>query len=146
MKHSTFDFNKELIFGEAGAILGAPLAASIASKYTAVAGDISSVAVVGAVVGAAICFLGMRIFDEKRNKNLSIKDLAGDLAYFTPVAFVLTLLVYYPLLFFISRHFLAQGDRVVYTILGSQLVAFAYFLLAINIYRALLIRYVGKRL
>lgn len=161
MDRSTFDFNKEILFGELGALLGAPLLSFIvaglitspnissfvvADNPAKIPSIISSFAVIGAILGAAVFWLLMRAYDEKKRKELSLKHLASDISYFTPGAFVLTLLVYYPLLFLISKHLLNQDYRVLSSVILSQFVAFSLFLISINIYRRFIWKYFGKKL
>lgn len=146
MKRSTFDFNKELIFGEVGAMICAPLSAFIASKFTNTTDIISSIAVAGSILGACIFWIAMRISDQKKRHMLSKNKFIKDIELFTPVAFVLTLLIYYPSLFLISKYLLTQGNKVISSVIGSQLIAFATFLAAINIYRIILIKLYNKEL
>jgi hypothetical protein len=54
--------------------------------------------------------------------------------------------VYQPTLFLVARHMLKSGNLVVYSVLISQFAAFAFFLVAINIYRLVLYRIAGKRI
>ncbi len=143
---SAINFNKELIFGELGAIAGAQVFGYVSSLFSASSNVISSFATIGAIIGAAIFFLSLRIYDKFKEKDLSRKKFANDLLYFTPVAFVLTLLVYYPMLFFADRYLLNNEHHVFYATLAAQLIAFACFLILINIYRYALIKLAGKRL
>ena len=141
---SFISFNKELLFGEIGAILSAPLFAYIAFKMGYTQEAISGFAVGGAIFGAAVFWLGTRIYDKKKEKSFSGKGLASDLAYFTPVAFLLTLLVYYPTLFFLSLELLTYSGGIVSSVFLSQIIAFFLFLVAINAYRLILARFFGK--
>jgi uncharacterized membrane protein YeaQ/YmgE (transglycosylase-associated protein family) len=143
---STFDFNKEIVFGEIGALVSAPLTASIVSKYTSVNNIISASAVFGAILGASVFWLIMRIYDEKRNKIFSVKGLERDIVNFTPAAFLLTLLVYYPVLFLLSKHLLTEAYKLTFSVFISQLVAFSLFLISINIYRYMIRKYYGTQL
>ena len=53
MKEATIDFNKELLFGEIGSVICAPLVALIVSRVTSAAGTISTSAVVGSNGGGS---------------------------------------------------------------------------------------------
>ncbi len=141
-----FDFNKELLFGEVGALIGAQTFSYIASHLTDSVNLISYSTVLGAILAAALFWVSIRVYDEKKRKELSRKKFTEDLAYFTPVAFILTSIIYYPSLFFISRYFLEHKDKVVYSVFLSQLIAFSLFLIAINIYRHILLKWFGKKL
>ena len=140
------DFNKEILIGEIGALIGIPIFSYITSLFTKNSTIISSSAVVGALVGAAVFWLSMRIYDEKKRGEYSVKNIVNDVAYFTPVAFVLSMIVYQPILFFVSYYLLNQGSSVLYSVIISQIIAFIFFLVGINIYRSLLLKYFGKRL
>lgn len=146
MEKTAWDFNKEILFGEIGAVAGAFLVSYLTSQFTKVASTISTSAVIGAVAGASVFWLIMRQYDQKRNKTYSTKHLANDIAYFTPVAVLLTLAVYYPALFLISQYLLTHNYNVVFSVVPSQIVAFSMFLISINIYRYFLLKYHGKRL
>ena len=146
MKRSTFDFNKEILFGELGALLCVPLVSYIVSRFTSASGVISSFAVGGAIFGACAFWLLMRAYDEKRRKELSVKHLASDIEYFTPGALALALLVYYPTLFLISEHLLTQDYEVLTSVILSQFVAFSLFLVAVNLYRYFIWKIFRKKL
>ena len=143
---STFDFNKEIIIGEIGALIFIPLFSFIASLFTSSVNIISSMTIVGSIVGASIFWISTRIYDEKRIDIYSLSRIIKDVEYFTPAAFILTSLIYYPLIFAFSHYFLNKQDQVVYSVLGAQAIAFALFLAAINIYRFYLWKLAGKRI
>jgi len=146
MERSTFDFNKEILFGELGALISAPLISYIVSRFTDAPKIISSFAVGGAIFGACVFWLLMRAYDEKTRKELSVKHLESDISYFTPGAFILAMLVYYPSLFLISKHLLTQDYRIISSVILSQFVAFSLYLIAVNIYRYFIWKYFGKKL
>jgi len=131
----TWEFNLELLFGELGSLGGAPLLAFLMSKVTANETFISTSAVIGGLIGGAVFWLATHIFDEKKDGVYSSHHLKKDITSFTPVAFLLALAIYQPILFFNSRYLLSNGDSVVYSVIGAQLVAFSCFLIAINLYR-----------
>jgi hypothetical protein len=146
MDRSAFDFNKEILFGELGALISAPLISYIVSRFTDVPKIISSFAVGGAIFGACAFWLLMRAYDEKSRKELSVKHMASDIEYFTPGAFILALLIYYPSLYLVSKHFLTEDYRVLISVILSQVIAFLLFLIAVNIYRYFIWKYFGKKL
>ena len=132
MYKKIFDFNKEILFGELGAVISAPIIAYFASLFTTSTNIISAVAVLGSIAGASLFWILMRAYDESRRHELS--HLATDIGYFTPAAFLATLLFYYPTLFLISRHLLSQDYRVAASVILSQILAFSMFLVAMNLY------------
>jgi hypothetical protein len=142
----TYDFNKELLIGEIGSIVSAPTIAYVVSQFTKNTNVISTSAVLGAVFGACLFWILTRIHDQRKYKTLSVKNFAGDIAYFTPVAFGLALLIYYPSLYLGSHYLLTSGDKVVYSVILSQAAGFILFAIAMNSYRYLLFRFVGKRI
>jgi len=145
MKKRVFDFNKELIFGELGALISVPIVGFLVSLFTENVSAISSAAVIASLVGASAFWIFMRIFDEKQRKAFTFQHFAAEIGYFTPVAFLIAVLVYYPSLFFISRNLLAK-EAVIYAVITAQAVAFSLFLVAMNFYRHLLFRLTGEEL
>ena len=143
-KKTTINFNKEILFGELGALACAPLTSYIASHFTSNVKFISLSAVIGAIAGGTIFWLSMRIHDKGIEKRLSVRGIADDIRYFTPAAFLLTLLVYYPTLFFVSLDLLSKQNKVLSSIIFSQITAFFFFLLMINAYRYILAKLYGK--
>jgi hypothetical protein len=138
------EFNKELIFSEMGAIVCAPLVSWIVSQITKTPSTISASAVIGATAGAGIIWISTRMYHKRKRGDASLKSLAADMAYFTPVALLLTLLIYYPILYFASKHFLEGAHGVFASVILSQLAAYILFMISINCYRLILI-YLGKR-
>jgi uncharacterized membrane protein YeaQ/YmgE (transglycosylase-associated protein family) len=143
---SAINFNKEIIFGEVGAIAGAQVFGYFSSLFAVSASIISLFATAGAIIGAAIFFISLRIYDKFKEKDLSRKKFTSDLLYFTPVAFVLTIGVYYPVLFFMDRAMLNAQHGEIYATFISQFAAFACFFVLINFYRYFLLKFAGKRL
>jgi hypothetical protein len=146
MRQSTLDFNKEILIGECGALLAANPAAYAVSRFTKNASLISWSAVAGTLVGGALFWLLARIYDKVRQRSFDARILASDIGYFTPAAVLLGFLVYDPSIYFTSHHLLKEGDRVVDSVLVGQLAAFTLFLLCMNVYRLLLLRFRVKNL
>jgi hypothetical protein len=146
MHQSTLDFNREILFGECGALLMANPTAIAVSHFTSRAAVISSSAVAGTLIGGALFWLAARVYDKKKRKRFDARSLASDIGYFTPAAVLLGFLVYDPLIYFTSHRLLREGDRVEYSVIAGQGVAFALFLLCMNAYRLLLLRIRGKSL
>ena len=107
---------------------------------------ISASAVAGAILGAAIFWLTTRIYDQRKQKEFSISKFSNDLVYFTPVAFLFTLMVYHPILYFLSNYLLVLGNNVLISVIASEILAFISFLVVINIYRNMLVKHFGKKL
>ena len=141
---NTINFNKEIIFGEIGALIGAPLISYIVSRFTSVIKFISFSAVIGGIIGGVLFWLFMRVYDKKIYKKFSIKNLAEDIIYFTPIAFLISLFMYYPLLFFFSEHFLESQYKILYSVIFAQLIAFSFFLVMMNFYRYFLAKIYKK--
>jgi len=146
MQKTTLDFNREILFGECGALLLAGPSASAVAHFTRNAAIISSSAVAGTLIGGALFWLAARIYDTVREKRFDAKTLASDIGYFTPAAVILGFLVYDPSIYLTSHYLLKQGDRVGRSVIAGQVVAFALFLSCMNIYRMLLLKLKGKRL
>jgi hypothetical protein len=145
-KNNFFDFNKQILFGEIGSLLGAPLFGFIASLMTTKSNIISGLAVAGSLFGAAVFWLAIRIHDEKRKKKFSVKKMAGDIAYYTPAATPLVFLVYQPVLFFLTKFLLKMGFYSVLSVVLAQFSAFILFLILINVYRIILLKYFKREL
>lgn len=140
------NFNKEILFGEIGAMLGAPFFSYIFSKFSLSANTFATLTVVGVMISASVFWLFMRIYDKTRNGRIEKKKFIEDLAYLTPVASLLAFLIYYPTLFLLSRYFFENNYRVVSSAIFSQMTAFGFFLFSINMYRYLLLKLTGKKL
>ena len=135
-RHSgVVDFNKEILMGEIGALLGVQLFSYVSSKIYHSPEAISFFAVLGAIFFSSLFFLGMRIYHYDKRNDLSIKKTIKDVSYYAPGSLVIVFLFYYPLLFLVSRSLLGSGVEVSLAVFLSQVVAFFYFLIFINIYR-----------
>ena len=145
-KVTIINFNKEIVFGELGALISAPALSFIVSYFTNNDQIISFSAVLGALIGGSIFWLIMRIYDAELIGKVPTRSLTGDLVYFTPAALILALLVYQPTLFLFSNHLLENGDRVIFSVIGAQIIAFLLFLLVMNLYRYVIYRFTGKKL
>jgi hypothetical protein len=146
MLKATIAFNRELIFGECGALLVVNPVASLTSRFTREASVISASAVAGTLAGGALFWLAARIYDNTRQEKLDVRRLAGDIGYFTPAAVVLGFAVYDPAIYFISRHLLKVGDKVTPAVFVAQAAAFLLFLLCMNGYRVILLKLNGRQL
>ncbi|RJQ17258.1 hypothetical protein C4573_04365 [Candidatus Woesearchaeota archaeon] len=146
MNTDFLDFNKQIFFGELGSLLGAPLFGVLCSRLNNSPTAIATWSVLGSLAGAAVFWLAVRIIDEKRKKRLSVKNIAETIAWYTPIAFILAIFLYQPVLFFLSKHFLEQSGLVIVSIIGAQALAFLSFLIVINAYRIIINRYTGKKL
>ena len=143
---SLVDFNKQILFGEIGAVVGIQLAPLVTSWFTANPDIISLAAVLGGQVAGSVVWLIVKSRDEKGPGAHSVLNLAVQIAFFSPAAFIVGLIVYQPTLFLVTRHLLRNGNLVVYSALISQFAAFSLFLVSINIYRFALYRIAGKRI
>ncbi|MEK6823551.1 MAG: hypothetical protein AABY06_00815 [Nanoarchaeota archaeon] len=141
---NTINFNKEIIFGEIGALIGAPLSAYIISEFTSNVKYIAFSAVLGGIIGGALFWLSIRSYDKKIEKKFSVKNLAEDIIYFTPIAFLVSLFIYYPILFFYSEYLINDQHKILYSVMFSQLIAFSLFLIMMNIYRYFLAKIYKK--
>lgn len=146
MDKRVFDFNKEIVFGELGALISIPIITYVVSLLSRNATLISSAAVIGSIAGASFFWILMRAYDDKRRHELSFQSLAADIGYFTPAAFISTLFVYYPVLFFVSRYLIIQKDIIFSSVMIAQVLAFSLFMLVMNFYHHYLYRLTGTDL
>ena len=140
------NFNKQLLFGEIGAVIGTPLTSVVTSHFTDDAAVIAFSAVVGGLLSSSLFWLIVKIRDERRGGARSVRHLAGQIAWFSPAAFVLGLLTYQPTLFLMGRWLIKRGVAVAAAVLASQVLAFTLFAIAMNLYRLILHRTVRKRI
>jgi len=138
------DYNKQLFFGEIGALAGTPVFPFVTSRLTRDPSIISFSAVTGALVGGSVFWLVVKVYDERRHGGHSWRHLAGQVAWFSPAALLISLLVYQPTLFLAARALIVGGTLVVLAALASQLLAFALYLAAMNIYRLALHQMTGR--
>jgi len=134
------DFNKQLLGGEIGALAGTPLFPLVIARFTRDPALLSFAAVVGGLLAGSAVWLVVKVRDEHWNGKATIRSLAGQVAWFTPAAFLLGVLVYQPTLFLLGRHLIRRGNPLVVAVLASQALAFALFLAAMNLYRLVLHR------
>ncbi|HTX66355.1 MAG TPA: hypothetical protein VMD31_11330 [Opitutaceae bacterium] len=134
------DFNKQLLGGEIGALAGTPLFPLVAAHFTRDPALLSFSALVGGLLAGSAVWLVVKVRDEHRSGGATVRRLAGQIAWFTPAALILGLLVYQPTLFLLGRHLIRRGDPLVVAVLLSQALAFALFLAAMNVYRLVLHR------
>ncbi len=143
---SAFNFNKQILLAELGALIFAFLSAFIASNFFTGEAVISKFALGGTIFGAALFWISSRFIDNSRNNDYTSKDLLADMSYFTPVAFVLTMTIYYPPLYFLTKLFLGQYHTVLFSVVFAQTIACCLFLIGINIYRYALIKFFDKHI
>lgn len=146
MQKLFLNFNKEIIFGECGAFVGANVVALLSSKFISNPMVISIMAVAGTLIGGALFWLGARIYDKNKIGKFKKESLASDIYYFTPAALLFSLIIYDPILYFVSNTLLNQSVSVESSVITGQLIAFCLFLLAMNIYRVILFKIQGKQL
>ncbi len=146
MRRTTFNFNKEILLGECGALLLANLAAPVAAHFTTDPSIIAWVAVGATLSGGALFWLLTRIYDQRKYAQLSARTMARDIGYFTPAAVTFSALVYNPALYFLSEHLLQRGSGVSVAVLIAQVTAFSLFLACLNLYRLALFKFWGKSL
>jgi hypothetical protein len=144
MRSAAWDFNREIVWGECGALAVANLTAVVTSHYTHSAIIISSSAIPGTLIGGSLFWLAARIYDQVTGGRFKANRLVSDVSYFTPAAIVLGLLIYDPAIFLISHHLLKEGSRVELSVIVGQIGAFLLFLLGMNGYRSLLLKITGK--
>jgi uncharacterized membrane protein YeaQ/YmgE (transglycosylase-associated protein family) len=140
------NFNKEILFGEIGAIVGIQVVSYTSLKVNYSVNLLSYMIVIGAIVGASLFWFLMRLYDKTRKNKYPEKKIISDISYYAPAAAVLTSLFYYPTLFFATKYFLEHNRIVEYSATVSQIIAFCLFLIGINIYRYILRKYYKKTL
>lgn len=140
----TINFNKEILFGELGAIVGIQIFGNLFYKFNVSPDLLSYLIVLGAIIGASLFWFAMRLYDKTRKQKYSEKGIIEDISYFAPGSFILTVLFYYPPLFFVTRYLIEKNKLIEYITTIPQILAFILFLIAINIYREMIIKYCHK--
>lgn len=135
---TAWEFNKEIVFGEIGSLLGAYVAALSAAQLTRNAAVISGVLIPGTLLGGTIFWLAARIAHQRKRHNWSVGVLARDISFFTPAAAILGIAVYDPAIFLASHFLLGHRAGVVLSVAGGQITAFSLFLGSMNAYRLIL--------
>ena len=131
-------FNKEILFGEFGALVGTQVFGHYSSKFFSNPNTISIFVVIGAGVCAALFWLFARLYDRLVKTHTPVKNVTNEISYYVPASIFLTVGFYYPALFFSTRHLLYHHKLVSYSAIISQSFAFLLFLIGINSYRYLL--------
>ena len=141
-----FDFNKEIIFGEIGALSGSALGSYLSFLISGNEKLIPTFSVVGSMLGSTILYLSTKIYDKIKRKESSIKNLISDLLYYTPIAAPLRIFIGYPLLYLFTRYFVKNGVGAFYSGALGEFLSFLIFLVMINAYRFILYRISKKRI
>lgn len=134
------DFNKEILLGEVGAILGAAIITAIAGHFTSSRTVIAQFAVVGSVIGGGSLFLLEKIRNKIRRKEPILKSIIKDLEFFTPAAAVIGLSVGYPTLYNVAKFLIKIGWHSYLAGALAEISAFSIFLILINLYRLILVK------
>ncbi|MCL5730154.1 MAG: hypothetical protein M1165_01130 [Candidatus Pacearchaeota archaeon] len=135
LNRRVIDFNKEILIGEIGAILGAPIFGFISSFILKNPLFISFATLGGSIVGGSVSWLTTRIYDEKKYREFSRKKFTKDLSLFTPVAFLISILASYPTVLFVTKTMFSENHSPFFSSLAGELSGFAIFLILINTYR-----------
>lgn len=138
------DFNKEIFVGEIGALIGAPLFGFIGFHLSKNPVFLSFFTLCGSITGGAISWLITRIYDEKKYGDVKLRKISKDISMFTPVAFLISILITYPIILIVS-HYLFVHHKIAYlSSFLAEVSGFCVFLILINIYRIILNRYFNK--
>ena len=146
LNQKVFDFNKEILIGEIGALIGAPMFGFLGSLLSRNANFVSFATLFGSIMGAGISWLATRLYDQKKYNDFSTKKFVKEVSLYTPVAFLISLLVGYPIVVLVT-HSLFVKEHVSYlsSFIG-ELSGFVVFLILINTYRYILSNKLNKEL
>jgi len=140
------DFNKEILYGEVGAILGAGIVSLTAAHLTSSRTIIAQFAVIGSMTGGSILFLLKKIRNKIRRKEPVFKSTIYDLKYFTPASAIIIFGICYPLLYYLTKYLVKGGLETFIAGSVSEMAAFSVFICLINIYRFSLIKFFQKNI
>jgi hypothetical protein len=146
ISREAFDFNKEILFGELGSLIGIQVATLLSIHFPRYPNLIPHFIVLGASVIGSLFWLMARIYYKSKKEKYSEKKFLSDIEFFTPASVLFAFLFYYPALFFTSKFLLEHHKAIEFSAILSQVVAFLVFLLAINIYRYILLKVFNKKL
>ncbi len=146
LSRRSVDFNKEILIGEIGALLGAPFFGVLGSLMSRSANVISWFTLVGSVIGASVFWLTVRIYDEKKYNDFSAKKLKRNVSLYTPVAFMISVLIGYPVVFVVTHSLTVRDHATLLSSLMGEICGFTIFLILINLYRYILIKNFNKEL
>jgi len=141
-----FDFNKEIISGEIGALIGSSLGAYLSLLISQNEKLVPIFTVIGSILGSTTLFLSTKIYHKKRRKELSFKNIFHDLMFYTPVAASLRIFMGYPLLYFFTQYFVRSDIGAFYSGALGEFLSFLIFLFLINIYRIILFKFFKKKI
>ena len=146
LNQRAINFNKEIFVGEIGALLFAPIFTLLASHIFRSPNLISFSALAGSLSGGCILWLATRIYDEKKYGNFSAGKFSRDIAFYTPVAFLISILISYPTVVIVTRFLFIKDHAPIFSSLAGELSGFLIFLILINTYRIILNRSFKKKL
>jgi len=147
MHPSVYNFNKEILFGESGALILANVTAPIVAHFTQNNNIISVSALLSTLIGGSLFWLTTRIYHhKKKDSDFKVSKIKSDISYFTPAAFIFGLVVYDPAIYFISNYLLNSHYTVGISVITGQVIAFSLFLICMNLYRLFLKKYKIKHL
>jgi hypothetical protein len=140
------DFNKEVLCGEIGAIIGAPIIAALAALFTDSTRVIARFAVLGTFLGGSGLFLWKKMQDKKKEGDYSRKSLFKDLSFYTPVAAIIGTCICWPILYHLTKLLLGKDFNSFMAGAISEVTAFSVFLVLINLYRYILVKKFRKEI
>jgi hypothetical protein len=146
ISREAFDFNKEILFGELGSLIGIQVATLLSIHFPRHSNLIPYFIVLGASVIGSLFWLLARIYYKSKREKYSEKNFITDMEFFTPASVLFAVLFYYPALFFTSKYLLEHNRAIEFSAILSQIAAFLVFLIAINIYRYVLLKVFNKKL
>jgi hypothetical protein len=107
---------------------------------------IAQFAIIGSLVGGGSLFLLKKVKNKIRRGEPILKSITYDLKYFTPAAAVISILIGYPILYYLMKFLVKSGWRGFPAGALSELVGFTVFICCINIYRNTLIKFFKKNI
>lgn len=146
MNKRILDFNKEILIGEVGALIGASFLGFIGSLISRAPNFVSISTLIGSIFGGSTSMLITKVHDEKKYKTFSKKKLVRDISLYTPAAFLIAGLVAYPVLLFVTNLLFVKDNVAPLSSFIGELAGFGAFLIVINIYRYSLSRLLKREL
>lgn len=140
------DFNKEIFYGEIGAILGAAIITAIASHFILNQKIVAQFAVVGSIFGGGLLFILKKVRNKIKRREPILRSILMDLEYFTPAAALIGFAIVYPTVYYLAKFLIKTGWHAYLAGAVAEICAFSIFLILINVYRLGLIKLFRKNI
>ena len=146
LSKETLNFNKEIVFGEFGSLIGIQSTSFLSIVFHIPIKLIPYLVVLSTMVLGSSFWALTRIHDQSKKEKYTFRNLLNDVKYFAPASTIISLALYQPTLFFLTKYLLSRQIPIAISSIFSEFCAFSFFLISMNTYRFLLSQLTKKRL